>query len=99
MDQTFRDMVSARYFSQGKSFHEIDQDCIKESPGHMQGVMNPIRSFVEGGAAVLAEEPALVKGDSRTLLTIDEMAYGLPGAGVLDDTVVRAAMRALPLFG
>ena len=98
MDQAFRDMVPACYFSQGKSFHEIDQDCIKESPGHMQGVMNPIGSFVESGAAVLAEEPALVKGDGRALLAIDEMTYSLPGAGVLNDTIVRAAMGALSLF-
>lgn len=99
MDQAFGDMVSARYFSQGKGFHENDQDCIKESPGHMQGIMHPIGRFIESGAAVLAEKSALVKGNSRALLAIDEMAYGLPGTGVLDDTVVRAAMRALPLFG
>ena len=99
MDQAFRDMVPACYFSQGKSFHENDQDCIKESPGHMQGIMHPIGRFIESGAAVLAEKSALVKGNSRALLAIDEMAYGLPGTGVLDDTVVRAAMRALPLFG
>mgnify|MGYP005806636139 CR=1 FL=1 len=99
MDQAFRDMMPARDLSQGKSFHEIDQNCVKESPGHMQGVMDPIGSFVESGAAVFAEESALVKGDSRVLLAIDEMAYSLPGAGIFDDTVIRAAMGALPFFG
>ena len=47
MDQAFRDMVLVRYLSQGKGFHEIDQDCIKESPSHMQGVMDSIGSFIE----------------------------------------------------
>ena len=54
MDQAFRDMVSACDLSHRKSFHEIDQNCVKESPGHMQGIMNPIGSFIESGAAVLA---------------------------------------------
>lgn len=65
----------------------------------MQGVMNPIRSFVESGTAVLTEEPPFVKGDGSALLSIDEMTYGLPGAGIFDDTVVGAAMRVESVFG
>ena len=49
--------------------------------------------------AVFAEEPPIVKGDSSVLLAIDEMAYGLPGAGGFDDTIVRVAMRTVSLFG
>ena len=99
MDQAFGDMVPTCDFSHRKSFHEIDQNRVKESPGRMQGVMTPIGSFVESGAAVFAEEPAFVKGDSSALLAIDEITYSLPGAGVLDDTIVRTAMRALSLLG
>ena len=99
MDQSFRDMVPTRDFSHRKSFHKIGQDCVKESPGHMQGVVDPIGSFIKSGAAIFAEEPPFVKGDGSALLSIDEMTYGLPGAGVFDDTVVRAAVGAESLFG
>ena len=44
--------------------------------------------------------PALrERKEDIALLSIDEMAHSLPGAGVLDDTVIRAAMRTESLFG
>ena len=57
----------------------------------MQGRMNPVRIFIERRMALLAEKPAFMEGDSGSSVMGGKVAYGLPGSGVFDDAVDRAA--------
>ena len=55
--------------------------------------MNPVGVLVESGAACFAVESAFVERDGRAPVVGRDMANGLPGAGILDDTVDGSAVR------
>ena len=57
------------------------------------GGMNPAGVLIEGGAACFAVEPAFVERDGRAPVVGGDMANGLPGAGILDDTIDGSAVR------
>ncbi len=76
-----------------EGFREIQKNGIVEGLCHMQGGMNPAGVLVESGAACFAVEPAFVERDGRTPVVGRDMANGLPGAGILDDTVDGSAVR------
>lgn len=73
-------------------FREIQKDGIVEGLCHMQGGMNPAGILIEGGAACFAVEPAFVERDGRAPVVGGGMANGLPGAGILNDTVDGSAV-------
>ena len=74
-------------------FREIQKNGIVEGLCYMQGGMNPAGGLIEGGAACFAVEPAFVERDGRAPVVGRDMANGLPGAGILDDTVDGSAVR------
>ena len=55
--------------------------------------MNPVGVLVKSGAACFAVGPAFVERDGRAPVVGGDMANGLPGAGILDDTVDGSAVR------
>ncbi len=55
--------------------------------------MNPVWSLVERGVTVLAQESTLVEGDNGTAMITGDVADGLYGPGVFDDTVIGTAVR------
>ena len=59
--------------------------------------MNPVGILIESRATFLAVESAFVESDCRAPVIGRDVAYGLPGTGILDDAVGGATMRAEPL--
>lgn len=84
-------------FRERNGFREIQKDGILEGLCHTRRRMNPVRIFVESRIALLAVETAFVECNSRAPVIGRDVANGLPGVGILDDTVSGAAMRAEPL--
>ena len=97
LDGALRNAVVPGDFGEGEGFHEIQKDGIIESLCHAQGRMNPVGILIESRAALLAVESAFMESDCRTSVIRRDVAYGLPGTGILDDAVGGAAMRAEPL--
>ena len=64
---------------------------------HAQGRVNPVGILIESRVALLAEEPAFVERDGRTPVVGRDMANGLPGAGILDDTVDGSASGSIKI--
>lgn len=98
LDDGWRNAVLPGNRREGEGFREIQKDGIVEGLCHMQGGMNPVGVLVEGGAACFAEEPAFVERDGRAPVVGGDMANGLPGAGILDDTVDGSAVRTETLL-
>ena len=85
-------------FGEEDGFCEIQKDGIIEGLCHAQGRMGPVGIFVESRVIILAVEPALVESDCRVPVIGRDVVYGLPGAGILDNTVGGAAVRTEPLL-
>ena len=97
LDDGWRNAVLPGNRGERERFREIQKDGIVEGLCHMQGGMNPVGVLVEGGAACFAEESAFVKRDGRAPMMGGDMTNGLPGTGVLDDTVDGTAVRTKAL--
>ena len=97
LDDARRNTVMSGNFREGKRFCEIRKNRIVKSLCHMQGRMNPVRIFIKRRMALLAEKPAFMEGDSGSAVMRGKVAYGLPGSGVFDDAVGRAAAWTEPL--
>ena len=93
LDDGWRNAVLPGNRRERERFREIQKDGIVEGLCHMQRGMNPVGVLVESGVACFAEEPAFVKRDGRAPMMGGDMANGLPGTGVLDDTVDGSAVR------
>ena len=78
---------------EGEGFREIQKDGIVEDLCHAQGRVNPVGILIESRAALLAEKPAFVERDGRAPVVGRNVANGLPGAGILDDTVGESTVR------
>lgn len=99
LDSALRDMVSSCDFRERKRLDQIQENGVIKGLCHAQGRVDPVGRLVERGAAVLAEEPALVEGDNGTAMVTGDVPDRLQGTGVLDDAVVRSAVRTQPLTG
>ena len=64
----------------------------------MKRGMYPIRSFVEGRAAVFAEQATFMESDGRTAVAVRNVSYRLPGTRVLDDAVGGTTVRTETLL-
>ena len=94
LDDARRNTVMPGNLGEGKRFCKIQKDGIVKSLCHMQRRMNPVRIFIERRMALLAEKPAFMKGDSGSSVMRGKVAYGLPGSGIFNDAVGRAAAWA-----
>lgn len=93
LDDGWRNAVLPGNRRERERFREIQKDGIVEGLCHMQRGMNPVGVLVESGAACFAVESAFVERDGRAPVVGRDMANGLPGAGILDDTVDGSAVR------
>ena len=94
LDDARCNAVMSGNFREGKRFCEIQKNGIVKSLCHMQGRMNPVRIFIERCMAFFAEKPAFMEGDSGSPVMRGKVAYRLPGSGIFDDAVGRAAAWA-----
>ena len=78
---------------------QIQENGVIESLCHVQRGMDPVGSLIERGVTVFAQEPALVERDNGTAMVTGDVPDSLYGTGVLDNTVVRAAVRTESLTG
>ena len=60
--------------------------------------MKPVRLLIDRSKALLTEQPAFVEGEERAPVVVRDMPYSLPGAGVLDDAVMRSTVRTEALL-
>ena len=97
LDDARCNTVISGNLGEGKRLCKIQKNGIVESLCHMQGRMNPVRIFIERRMILLAEKPAFMEGDSGSSVMRRNVAYRLPGSGVFDDAVGRAAAWAEPL--
>ena len=93
LDGALGDMVSPCNLGEGERLYQVQEDGVIESLRHTQGWMDPVGSLIERGVAVLAQEPALVERNNGTAMVTGDVPDSLYGTGVLDNTVVRAAVR------
>ena len=99
MDSALRDLVPSCDFRERKRLDQIQENGVIKSLRYAQGRVDPVGSLVERGAAVLAEEPALVEGDNGTAMVIGDVSDRLYSTGVFDDTVVGTTVGTQPLTG
>ena len=93
LDDGWRNAVLPGNRGEGERFREIQKDGIVKGLCHAQGRVNPVGILIESRVALLAEEPAFVERDGRAPVVGGNVANGLPGAGILDDTVGGSAVR------
>lgn len=61
--------------------------------------MDSVGRLVERRVTVLAQEPALVKGDDGTAMITGDVPDGLHSTGVFDDTVIGTVVMTQSLVG
>ena len=99
LDGALGDMVSPCNLGEGERLYQVQEDGVIESLRHTQGGMDPVGSLIERGVTVFAQEPALVERNNGTAMVTGDVPDSLYGTGVLDNTVVRAAVRTESLTG
>ena len=97
LDDTRCNTVMSGNLGEGKRLCKIQKDGIVKSLCHVKRRRNPVRIFIERRMTLLAEKPAFMEGDSGSSVMRRNVAYRLPGSGVFDDAVGRAAAWAEPL--
>ena len=93
-----RDTAASCSFRKRDGFQQIQKDGIIKSLCDVKRGMYPIRSFVEGRAAVFAEQVTFMESDDRTAVAVRNVAYRLPGSRILDDAVGGTTVMTEPLF-
>lgn len=93
-----RDIAASCSFRKRDGFQQIQKDGIIKSLCDVKRGMYPIRSFVEGRAAVFAEQATFMESDGRTAVAVRNVSYRLPGTGVLDDAVGGTTVRTETLL-
>ena len=99
LDSTLGDMVASCDLGEGERLCQVQENGVIKGLCRAQGRMDPVRSLIERGVAVLAQKSALVKGDNGSSMVTGDVPDGLYGTGVFDDTVIRTAVRTQPLTG
>ena len=93
LDGALRHVVAPCDLGESERLYQIQENGVIESLRHTQGRMDPVGSLVERGVIALAHESALVEGDNGTAMITGDVADGLYGPGVFDDTVIGTAVR------
>ena len=92
-------VVASCNLGEGERLDQIQENGVIESLCHAQEGMDPVGSLIERGVTVFAQEPALVERNNGTAMVTGDVPDSLYGTGVLDNTVVRAAVRTESLTG
>lgn len=92
-------VVASCDLGEGERLCQVQENGVIKGLCRAQGRMDPVRSLIERGVAVLAQKSALVKGDNGSSMVTGDVPDGLYGTGVFDDTVIRTAVRTQPLTG
>ena len=98
LDSIGGNTVAACNFREGDRLQQIQKDGVIEGLCHMERGMKPVRLLIERSKALLTEQPAFVEDEERAPVVVRDMPYSLPGAGVLDDAVMRSAVRTEALL-
>lgn len=97
LDGVLGDMVPSCDLGESERLYQVQKNGVIESLRYAKSRMNPAGSLVERGVAVLVQEPTFMEGDDGTVMMTGDVPDGLYGTGVLDDTVIRTAVRTQPL--
>lgn len=99
LDSALWDVVAPCDLGERERVDQVQENGVIESLCHAKRGMDPVGSLIERGVTVLAQEPARVEGDDGTTMVTGDVPDSLYGTGVLDDTVIGAAVRTQSLTG
>lgn len=77
LDGALGDMVASCDLGESERLYQVQENGVIESLRHTQGRMDPGGSLIERGVTVLAQEPALVKGDDGTAMITGVLLHNL----------------------